>query len=129
VRPRPGPGAAGGLRLAERRERHAAIDTALAAWLRPQPAASAAANLTRAGIPAAALASSRDLVDSDHLKERGFWDPHNASVLPGLPWRASFGRTIAPAPALGADTDAILREVLNLSPAEIAALREAGALG
>ena len=104
-----------GLGLAERRERHAAIDAALAAWLRPQPAASAAASLTRAGIPAAALASSRDLVDSDHLKERGFWDPHSAGVLPGLPWRASFGRTIAPAPALGADTDAILRDVLNLS--------------
>ena len=118
-----------GLGLAERKKRHAAIDTALAAWLRPQPAASAAAHLTRAGIPAAALASSRDLVDSDHLKERGFWDPHNAGVLPGLPWRASFGRTIAPAPALGADTDGVLRDMLNLAPEEIAALREAGALG
>jgi crotonobetainyl-CoA:carnitine CoA-transferase CaiB-like acyl-CoA transferase len=118
-----------GIGLAERRERHAAVDAALAAWARPQPAASAAASLTRAGIPAAALASSSDLVDSDHLKARGFWDPHGTGVLPGLPWRASFGRAIAPAPALGADTDAILRDVLGMSPDEIAALRQPGALG
>jgi crotonobetainyl-CoA:carnitine CoA-transferase CaiB-like acyl-CoA transferase len=125
----PGLAPLAGLGRAERRERDAAIDTALAAWLRPQPAASAAAHLTRAGIPAAALASSADLVDSDHLKARGFWAPHGAGVLPGLPWRASFGRTTAPAPALGADTDAVLRDVLDLSREEIAALREAGALG
>jgi crotonobetainyl-CoA:carnitine CoA-transferase CaiB-like acyl-CoA transferase len=118
-----------GLGFAERRERHAAIDAALAAWLRPQPAAAAAADLTRAGIPAAALAGSLDRVNSAHLKERGFWDAHGAGFLPGLPWRASFGRTIAPAPALGADTDAVLRDVLDLAPADIAALREAGALG
>ena len=85
--------------------------------------------MTRAGIPAAALASSRDLVDSAHLKARGFWDAHSTGVLPGLPWQASFGLAIAPAPALGADTDAILRDVLDLAPDEIAALREAGALG
>jgi crotonobetainyl-CoA:carnitine CoA-transferase CaiB-like acyl-CoA transferase len=122
-----------GLTVAERRERHAAIDAALAAWLRPQPAASAAAQLTRAGIPAAALAGSADLVDSEHLRQRGFWDAHGTGVLPGLPWRASFGHTTAPAtapaPALGADTDAVLRDVLALPPADIAALREAGALG
>jgi crotonobetainyl-CoA:carnitine CoA-transferase CaiB-like acyl-CoA transferase len=118
-----------GLGLAERIERHAATDETLAAWLRPQAADAAAAELTRAGIPAAALATSRDLVDSDHLRQRGFWDAHGAGVLPGLPWRASFGRTAGPAPALGADTDAILREILNLSSGEIAALREVGALG
>ena len=39
----PGLAPLAGLGLAERRERHAAIDAALAAWLRPQPAASAAA--------------------------------------------------------------------------------------
>ncbi len=118
-----------GLGFAERREGRATIDAALAAWLRPLPAASAAAELTRAGIPAASLASSADLVNSDHLRQRGFWDSHGAGVLPGLPWRASFGRTCAPAPALGADTDAVLREVLALSPDGIAALRESGALG
>ena len=40
-----------------------------------------------------------------------------------------FGRVSGPAPQLGADTDAVLRDVLALSTGEIAALREAGALG
>ena len=48
---------------------------------------------------------------------------------PGLPWRASFGRVCGPAPGLGADTDAVLRNVLDMSGEEIAALRRSGALG
>ena len=82
-----------------------------------------------AGIPAAALANSRDLVNSNHLEARGFWEPHRAGTLPGLPWQASFGRVSSPAPELGADTRAVLRELLDLSPAEAAALHESGALG
>ncbi|HJU18505.1 MAG TPA: CoA transferase [Stellaceae bacterium] len=119
-----------GLGLAERRERSRDIDDALAAWARPLSAAAAAEDLLRAGIPAASLAASRDLVACDHLKARGFWEAQDGGgVFPGLPWHASFGRVTGPAPALGADTDAVLREVLGLSGEEIAALRAAGALG
>jgi crotonobetainyl-CoA:carnitine CoA-transferase CaiB-like acyl-CoA transferase len=106
-----------------------AIDDTLAAWLRPQAAEAAAAELLRAGIPAAALATSRDLVDSEHLRAREFWEPHDTAVLPGLPWRASFGRTSGAAPELAADTEAVLGAVLNLSAGDIAALRQSGALG
>jgi len=118
-----------GFGFRERAERRIAIDEALAAWLRPQAADVAATELLRAGIPAAALATSLDLLESNHLNERGFWEAHGAGVLPGLPWRASFGRTSGPAPELGADTEAVLREVLRLSSDEIAALRNSGALG
>ena len=114
---------------AERAERRREIDEALALWARPRRAEEAAAELIRAGVPAAALATSRDLVDSPHLKARGFWEKHGDGVLPGLPWRASFGRASGPAPALGGDTDAVLRDVLGLGPNEIAALRDAGAFG
>ena len=117
------------LGFGERQQRRAVIDQVLAAWLRLKPAAAADAELLRAGIPAAALANSRDLVDSDHLNERSFWDAHKAGVLPALPWRASFGRISGPAPQLGADTETVLREVLDLSPDEIAALHRSGALG
>lgn len=110
-------------------EQRALIDSSLAAWLRPQSAKTPAEILRRADIPAAALAGSLDLVASDHLRRRGFWDPHGTGVIPGLPWRASFGRVTAPAPALGADTDAVVRDVLGYSAEDIAALREAGALG
>jgi crotonobetainyl-CoA:carnitine CoA-transferase CaiB-like acyl-CoA transferase len=89
----------------------------------------AAQQLLHAGIPAAALANSRDLVGSAHLRERGFWEANGAGVLPGLPWQASFGRISGPAPGLGADTDAVLRDLLGMSSDRIAGLRQSGALG
>jgi crotonobetainyl-CoA:carnitine CoA-transferase CaiB-like acyl-CoA transferase len=92
-------------------------------------AAVAAASLVRFGVAAAALARSADLVASEHLRARGFWDTHGAGVLPGLPWRASFGRATGSAPGLGADTDAVLRDVLGMSAGEIDRLRKVGALG
>jgi crotonobetainyl-CoA:carnitine CoA-transferase CaiB-like acyl-CoA transferase len=118
-----------GLGADERVERLAEIDDALGAWLQPQAAKDAAQRLLRAGIPAAALASSRDLVASDHLHQRGFWEPHARGVLPGLPWQASFGRVFGAAPALAADTDVVLRETLDFPAHKIDALRRSGALG
>jgi crotonobetainyl-CoA:carnitine CoA-transferase CaiB-like acyl-CoA transferase len=112
-------------RLAERHP----IDAALGAWARARSAKAAATALRQADVPAAALASSADLVACDHLRRRGFWDAYRGGVTPGLPWRASFGRVLGAAPALGADTDAVLCGVLGYSAAEIAALRADGALG
>jgi crotonobetainyl-CoA:carnitine CoA-transferase CaiB-like acyl-CoA transferase len=113
----------------ERRAGREAIDAALSDWAQSRDARATADLLMGAGIPAAALATSRDLVESSHLRARGFWDTDRTGVLPGLPWRASFGRAVGPAPGLGADTETVLREALDLSPAQIAALRAAGALG
>ncbi|HVC63044.1 MAG TPA: CoA transferase [Acetobacteraceae bacterium] len=113
----------------DRMEQRSVIDAALAAWLRGQSAPDAAAALLRAGIPAAALATSCDLVERSHLRGRGFWEPHGAGVLPGLPWHASFGRQSGAAPGLGADTDSVLMEVVGLDGDAVAALRRSGALG
>jgi len=118
-----------GLGFRQRMEQRRMIDDALAVWARARAAAATAGELIRAGVPAAALANSVDLVNSEHLKERGFWDRHGDGVLPGLPWHASFGRTTGPAPRLGADTDTVLAEVLGFSAAAIAELRQSGALG
>ncbi|NKB55893.1 MAG: hypothetical protein GKS00_06115 [Alphaproteobacteria bacterium] len=109
----------------ERRSRAEAIDGILSNWTAEQCAATVAAQLTGAGIPAAAVASMLDLVGSEHLRHRGFWNETEAGALPGLPWKASFGRHIGPAPALGADTDAVLRDVLGMSVDDIATLRAA----
>jgi crotonobetainyl-CoA:carnitine CoA-transferase CaiB-like acyl-CoA transferase len=117
------------LGFAQRVKQRQAIDDALSTWAWPQDAAVAAQTLGRAGIPAAILASSRDLAGCQHLLERGFWDPHRDGVLPGLPWRSTFGRISRPAPGLGADTDTVLRDLLDISPDKIAALRQSGALG
>ena len=118
-----------GLGFRERTEQLGGIDDALAAWLRPRAARALEAELQSIGISAAALATSHDLVDSERLRERGFWEPHDTRVLPGLPWHASFGRASGPAPELGADTEMVLRDVLDLSCDQIAALRQSGALG
>jgi crotonobetainyl-CoA:carnitine CoA-transferase CaiB-like acyl-CoA transferase len=118
-----------GFALGERVERRGSIDAALAAWLRPQSATAAVRLLIDAGIPAAALTTATDLVSNPHLRERGFWASERGGVIPGLPSRASIGCRTGPAPQLGADTDAVLREVLGLSAVAIAAMRRSGALG
>ena len=115
--------------LSQRQRRNDGIEGVLAGWASRRGAAEAAAELRRGGVPAAALTSSVDLVHDAHLTARGFWDAHRKGVLPGLPWRASFGRATGPAPGLGADTDAVLRDVLGLGDDKIAALRASGALG
>ena len=117
------------LDLGGRLDAQRAIDAALAAWATSRPASAAADSLLKAGIPAAALARTGDLVKSPHLANRKFWDEYGTGVLPGLPWRASFGRTIGPAPELGADSDHVLASVLGLSQERIVELRTSGALG
>ncbi len=125
----PGLAAMAGLDLEARRERRRAIDTILADWARSQPAADNARELRQAGVPASALADSVGLVQDAHLRARGFWEGADRGMLPGLPWRASFGRVSGAAPGLGADTDAVLCDVLELSSDAVVNLRRAGVLG
>jgi crotonobetainyl-CoA:carnitine CoA-transferase CaiB-like acyl-CoA transferase len=125
----PGLSGLAALDLGQRIDAQRAIDTALTDWAGTRSASAAAESLLKAGIPAAALARTGDLVKNPHLAAREFWDRHGAGVLPGLPWRASFGRTTGPAPELGADSDHVLANVLGLSQERIVVLRTSGALG
>jgi crotonobetainyl-CoA:carnitine CoA-transferase CaiB-like acyl-CoA transferase len=110
----------------QKKRLQAVIDsTPLETWLLARTAAEAEAILLQAGVPAAALASSTDLAASEHLRIRGFWD----GGLPGLPWHSNFGRQSGNAPALGADTDAVLGEVLGYREEELRDLRARGVLG
>jgi len=117
------------LDLAQRMAAERIIDAALTAWAAHQSASAASRTLLDAGIPAAALTRSEDLLRSPHLTARSFWDSQDTGVLPGLPWRASFGRATGPAPDMGAHTDEVLGGVLGLTPERIAELRSSGALG
>ena len=118
-----------GWNLRQRRGRVAGINGILTGWASRRSAADAEAELRCGGVPASALKDSVDLVRDAHLQARGFWDADARGVLPGLPWRASFARATGQAPGLGADTDAVLRDVLGLPDDKIAALRASGALG
>ena len=117
------------LDFVERGAVRAEVEVAIAGWCISRSSVEAAAVLTRAGIPAAPVAGSFDLVESPHLRTRGFWDSLGGGVVPGLPWQASYGRVIGPAPGLGEHTDAVLRDVLGLAGDRIASLRASGALG
>jgi len=118
-----------GFGLDQRIDAQTIIDAALTPWAASHSASTAAETLLKTGIPSAALARHGDLVKSPHLAARAFWDKHGEGVLPGLPWRSSFGRATGPAPGLGADSDHVLADALGLSSDRIVELRANGVLG
>ncbi|PVE12781.1 CoA transferase [Streptomyces scopuliridis] len=110
----------------------AEVESALAA----RPAAEWEEILSDAGVPAARVLSLPDALDLDHLAARGF-----VHTLPfpdgrerplkvlGSPLRVDDEPAVpaGPPPRLGEHTDAVLAE-LGYTPAQIAALRERGAV-
>ncbi|MFE2497551.1 CaiB/BaiF CoA transferase family protein [Streptomyces scopuliridis] len=110
----------------------AEVESALAA----RPAAEWEEILSDAGVPAARVLSVPDALDLDHLAARGF-----VHTLPfpdgrerplkvlGSPLRVDDepAAPAGPPPLLGEHTDAVLAE-LGYTPAQIAALRERGAV-
>jgi crotonobetainyl-CoA:carnitine CoA-transferase CaiB-like acyl-CoA transferase len=105
------------------------IREVLAQWASVRTSLEAQELLLRAGVPAAALATSKNLADSEHLKARGFWEQSGAGNLPGMPWRSSLERVQGQAPALGEHTESVLSSVLGLTPQAIKHGREQGAFG
>jgi len=108
-----------------------ALDALVETWTRERTPEDVAARLQQAGVRAGVVADAEDLCVRDaHLQARGYWvrapTPEGTEVtLDGIPYR--LGRTPArvdgPGPLLGEHTTAILRDVLGMDEAEIAALR------
>jgi crotonobetainyl-CoA:carnitine CoA-transferase CaiB-like acyl-CoA transferase len=73
--------------------------------------------LGRLGIPAAPLRTPDELFENPHLNEAGFFEtvesPHGKVRFPGIPtwFSRTPGKITGSAPALGADTDAVLAEI------------------
>ncbi|HEX2381056.1 MAG TPA: CoA transferase [Acidimicrobiales bacterium] len=114
---------------------HDLIDEHLREWTSGHSATEVADVLCAAGVPAAEVIASRDVVHNAQLRHRGLFElqPHRVTgehELPAMPFR--FSRVDhwlqGPAPTIGQHNDEVLTE-LGLSPAEIAALREAGVVG
>jgi crotonobetainyl-CoA:carnitine CoA-transferase CaiB-like acyl-CoA transferase len=120
-----------GADLAARTAAHDVIDGVLSRWTRSRSPLVAAKELQARRIAAAPTFTNRDLVLDEHIAARGFivsWDHPDVGVqrFPGFP--IHFARTpvtVGPAPALGADNRAVLRE-LGCSDEQIDALEAAG---
>lgn len=87
--------------------------------------------LQAVGVAAFPSMNSKDLAEDPHLNARSFFAqlPHpevGVQTHTGIPWRfANAPNGVrAPAPLLGADSDAVLRDLLGFSPQELARLKE-----
>jgi len=110
-------------------------DAQLGAWTSTRSAGDVADTLCAAGVPAAEVIASRDVVYNPQLQHRGLFEiqPHRVTgehALPTMPFRF---RTVdhwlqRPAPTIGQHNDEVLAE-LGLTPEEIAELRAANVVG
>lgn len=125
--------------LAERRTDEVCTDEvctdgALADWTRRRPAEETAALLQQAGVPAALVATGRDLVEHDEqLAARDFYPllkhPLAGSVRhEGIVARLGLtpGALTCPAPLLGEHTAEVLRDLLGLDQERLVELAERG---
>jgi benzylsuccinate CoA-transferase BbsF subunit len=117
----------GPARLRRKRE----LDRELAGWLAAQTATDAEARLQQHGVPASPSRHAGEVLADPHFAERGLFpalpDGSRTTALPWMDaegWRGRF----TPAPALGADNDYVLRDLLGLGPATIAELAQSGVI-
>ncbi|HLF71597.1 MAG TPA: CoA transferase, partial [Dehalococcoidia bacterium] len=104
-----------------------AIDAALSAWTAEHEPFELEARLIEAGVPASVVQRMTDLHDDPQLAARGFFVPLRHSEVGELPYDGLITRFSAKqrmlhkaSPCLGEDTDYVLRELLGLTPDEIA---------
>ena len=108
------------------------IDTAIGAWAMQQTVDGALVQLAQAAVPAGKIYTVADIAADPHYVARGMlqhvdMDDGSRLMVPGLVPKLSLtpGGHRSNAPALGQDTDAVLREV-GLNQAQIDALRQRG---
>lgn len=121
---------------AGRREHHAALDDALAAWARTRSADDAMRTLQQAGVCAGAVKPMAEVLHDRHLRERGFFQPvARAYVGEYLATTPYFRPGLAPmtlrrvSPTLGEHTREVLSRTLGLSGEQITALEQQGISG
>jgi benzylsuccinate CoA-transferase BbsF subunit len=107
------------------------LEAIVSGWTRDRDRWDVTRVLQAAGVAAYPAMTSADLLADDHLAARGLFTRLNHAEVGvrahvGIPWHLSETPCTVerPAPLQGEHTDAVLREVLHLSDAEIAGLRE-----
>jgi formyl-CoA transferase len=110
--------------------RVAELDAAIEAWSGTRTVAEVLAILGEAKVPAGKVYTARDIAEDPHYRARDMilaqqtrdgYEVEVPGVVPKL--MGTPGSVRSPAPRLGEDTDAVLRD-LGLSDSQIAALRE-----
>ena len=116
-----------------RRSGHDEIDDAIEAWSSALDHNRATLMLQAAGVPAGPVLAGWEIVSDPQLHARDYFvDVVHPEVghhrWDGYPWKLSRtpGRVGRPAPIFGEHNDELLTEVLRLSKAEIAGLRDRG---
>ncbi len=112
--------------------RVAEIDAVIGRWAAQHTVDDVLAALDQAAVPAGRIYTVADIAADPHYAARGMlqqvqMDDGSALTVPGIVPKLSLtpGSHRRNAPALGQDTDAVLRDI-GLSPHQIAALRERG---
>ncbi len=112
------------------------IDTIIAGWTQRFGTAELLDRLHEAGVPAGGVYEPKDMLEDPHFQERGSLqtvqdERHGELTMQAVvPRLSSTPGTIRWAGrALGADTDAVLGELLELTDDEVAKLRSKGVLG
>jgi crotonobetainyl-CoA:carnitine CoA-transferase CaiB-like acyl-CoA transferase len=119
---------------AARKANEPSLDTLISAWTSSRDNWDVTHQLQAVGVAAFPSMSSADLMNDDHLRQRGFFvrarDPDGAERLhAGIPWKMDYLREPqSGAPRLGEHTTQILSDILGYSRADINLLRERGVL-
>jgi CoA:oxalate CoA-transferase len=108
-----------------------AIEDIVAQWVAAHATDEIIAAASAAGVPCAKVATIRDVVDSDYVREAGhIVTVHHPKAGPFPMQGLAFQMTESPlsirrsAPVLGAESEEVLQDWLHLSASEIAALRK-----
>jgi crotonobetainyl-CoA:carnitine CoA-transferase CaiB-like acyl-CoA transferase len=120
-----------------RRAAHDLLDRELSAWFAGRDRDAVVEELAAAGIPAAPVVLSPDVVDNVQLRARGFFEtvdhPHTGRTeYAGLPFARLRGVDRwcrRPAPGLGQHNDEVLGGELGLTAEELDRLRESQVIG
>ena len=119
----------------DRLQNQDALEALVQQWTADLQAADVVATLQAAGVPAAPVSDSAEVLADPHLQERGFVVPLEHPVagtrpVTTLPWAADGRRAdgLRPAPAFGQHNQWVLKELLQVSDEEYERLVSSGAV-
>ena len=125
----------------DRKQREDELDRALAARTRLHDGLALERRLTSAGVPAAVLRNTLDVLYDPHLEARGYWQWRERAYVGNQPNPSAPFRPVAqdgasrpyavewPAPTLGQHNREVLTRLLNLSADELDALERDHVIG